>query len=210
MSIEKMYNVWAQQYDTNENKTRDLDQRTVIEILSKYEFSKVVELGCGTGKNTSFLLTKAQELIGIDISQAMLDKAKQKITDERVHFIKGDLLKAWEVSDEFADLISCSLVLEHIEDMSFVFSEANRALMENGLFYISEFHPFKQYVGSKARFETEEGTQELEAYVHHTSDYLRLAEKNGFQLIELKEHFDGLLANEMPRLISFVFRKLSK
>ncbi len=207
MSIEKMYNVWAQQYDANENKTRDLDQRIVKEILTKYEFSKVIELGCGTGKNTSFLLTKAEAIIGIDFSQEMLNKAKEKIRDERVRFIKANLLQSWEVSDEYADLISCSLVLEHIEDMSFVFNEANKKLKEWGLLFISEYHPFKQYLGKKARFETAEGTQELEAYVHHTSEYLREANRHGFHLVELNEHFDDIAEKGMPRLISLLFRK---
>lgn len=33
MSIEKAYNSWAQQYDSDENKTRDLDKIATIEIL---------------------------------------------------------------------------------------------------------------------------------------------------------------------------------
>jgi hypothetical protein len=35
------------------------------------------------------------------------------------------------------------------------------------VYFSSALHPFKQYLGSKAKFETEYGTQELETYVHH-------------------------------------------
>ena len=35
MSIENAYNIWANQYDTNENRTRDLDKKSTIETLSK-------------------------------------------------------------------------------------------------------------------------------------------------------------------------------
>lgn len=56
MSIEKAYNSWAEQYDTNKNKTRDLDIKSTIATLDKYDFKKVLELGCGTGKNTVFFL----------------------------------------------------------------------------------------------------------------------------------------------------------
>lgn len=48
MSIEKAYNIWADQYDTNSNKTSDLDTISTLETLSKFDFSKVLELGCGT------------------------------------------------------------------------------------------------------------------------------------------------------------------
>ncbi|MDV7140436.1 class I SAM-dependent methyltransferase [Maribacter sp. TH_r10] len=39
-----------------------------------------MELGCGTGKNTVWLLKKAQRIIGLDFSQEMLNIAKEKIT----------------------------------------------------------------------------------------------------------------------------------
>ena len=65
MNIEKAYNIWADQYDTNSNKTRDLDTKSTIKTLNKFDFAKVIELGCGTGKNTTFLLKKADKIIGI-------------------------------------------------------------------------------------------------------------------------------------------------
>ncbi len=207
MSIEKAYNSWAEQYDTNKNKTRDLDIKSTIETLSKYEFKNVLELGCGTGKNTAWLLTKAERIIGLDFSQEMLDKAKEKITDNNVEFKKSDLIKDWEIENQFADLTTSSLTLEHIADLNHIFKQANQKLIENGIFFISELHPFKQYTGSKAKFKTKNGTEELEVYTHHISDYLDNAKKNGFELLEIAEWFDEKSEKEIPRLISFVFRK---
>ena len=207
MNIEKAYNIWADQYDTNSNKTRDLDTKSTIETLNKFEFSSVIELGCGTGKNTTFLLKKADEIIGLDFSQEMLNKAKEKIKDERVEFRKADLTTEWNFENNYADLITCSLVLEHIENLNFVFNQANKKLKNGGLFFISELHPFKQYSGSKAKFETENGTRELETYVHHLSEYLEVANENGFELLELKEWFDEENKSGIPRLIGITLRK---
>ncbi|MDY0318352.1 MAG: class I SAM-dependent methyltransferase [Candidatus Izemoplasmatales bacterium] len=207
MSIEKSYNSWAEQYDTNENKTRDLDTKSTIKTLTKYDFKNVLELGCGTGKNTSWLLNKAELIIGLDFSQGMLDIAKKKITDHRVEFKKADLTKDWEIENQFADLVTSSLTLEHIEDLNHIFNQANKKLKENGLFFISELHPFKQYSGSKARYETGNGIEELSVYTHHISDYIENAESNGFEILEIKEWFDEKPEKEIPRLISFVFRK---
>ncbi len=206
MSIEKAYNIWANQYDTNENRTRDLDRKCTIETLNDFDFENVLELGCGTGKNTEWLLNKAKRVIGLDFSQEMLNKAVEKISDERVIFKKADLTKNWEVENNFADLITSSLTLEHISDLDHIFNQANQKIKSNGLFFISELHSFKQYSGSKARYETENGTEELEVYVHHISEYIDIAKKNGFQLIELKEWFDDDSSNGVPRLISFVFK----
>ncbi|GGW99133.1 class I SAM-dependent DNA methyltransferase [Salegentibacter mishustinae] len=207
MKVENAYNIWADQYDTNSNKTRDLDTKSTIETLSKLEFSSVIELGCGTGKNTIFLIKKAEKIIGLDFSQEMLNKAKLKINDKRVKFRKADLTTEWKIDNDSADLITCNLVLEHIEDLDFIFYQANKKLKNGGAFFISELHPFKQYSGSKAKFETENGTQELETYVHHISEYLNVASENGFELVELKEWFDEENQIGIPRLIGIVFRK---
>ena len=207
MSIEKAYNIWANQYDTNKNRTRDLDKKSTIETLSKYEFENVLELGCGTGKNTSWLLKKASQIIGLDFSQEMLNKAKEKIANEKVVFKKADLNEDWEIDNNFADLITSSLTLEHIKDLNHIFKQVNLKLKKNGLFFISELHPFKQYSRSKAQYETENGTKELEVYIHHISEYIDNAKSNGLRLIEIKEWFDENHQNGIPRLISFLFEK---
>ena len=207
MSIEKAYNIWASQYDSNLNLTRDLDKKCTIETLKNLDFKNVLELGCGTGKNTEWLLNKAERIIGLDFSQEMLHKAKAKIFDKRVIFKKADLTKDWETENNFVDLITASLTLEHIKNLGHIFSQANLKLKKNGLFFISELHPFKQYSGSKAKYETENGIKELEVYIHDISEYIDTAKNNGFQLIELKEWFDESSENEIPRLISFVFKK---
>jgi len=207
MSIEKAYDIWANQYDTNENRTRDLDKKSTIETLSKYEFENVLELGCGTGKNTNWLLEKAKRIIGLDFSQEMLNKAKEKISNEKVIFKKADLNEDWEIDNNFADLITSSLTLEHIEGLNHIFEQAKLKLKKDGLLFLSELHPFKQYSGSKAQYETENGTKELEVYIHHISEYIDNAKSNGLKLLEMKEWFDENNQNELPRLISFLFEK---
>lgn len=207
MSIETSYNKWAEQYDSNKNRTRDLDKKATKETLNNYSFETVIELGCGTGKNTSFLLSKAKEIIALDFSAKMLKIASTKINDPRVKFQKTDLAGDWGIVDSYADLITCSLVLEHIKDLNVVFSQAQKKLKTGALFFISELHPIKQYIGSKARFEDTNGTHLLETFTHHISEFLFSANLNGFELLELKEWFDEDNIIEIPRLIGLVFKK---
>ena len=207
MKIEEAYNIWAKQYDTNRNKTRDLDQKVTIEILGKYNFENVIELGCGTGKNTEFLLTRAKKVLALDFSQEMLNKARNKILDSRVNFQKADVTKNWDAIDGFADLITSSLILEHVDDLNFIFHQAFIKLKPKGIFFISELHPFKQYVGTKARYESEKGIHELKTFTHPISEFTNSAKINNFKLLELSEWSDNEIKNEVPRLISFVFQK---
>jgi ubiquinone/menaquinone biosynthesis C-methylase UbiE len=50
MNIKEAYNHWAKQYDTNLNKTRDLEAVALRESLANISFQTCLEIGCGTGK----------------------------------------------------------------------------------------------------------------------------------------------------------------
>lgn len=206
MNVQQAYNAWSETYDSVENTTRDIEAKALRKIVSG-ENLDILEIGCGTGKNTEFLQTKAKHLIGADFSSEMLEKAKAKITDENVEFRQLDLREIWDFEENSFDLITCSLALEHIENIDFVFSEARRVLRENGRFYFGELHPFKQYLGTKARFETGSGTFELECFVHHVSEFFEVAVKNNFEIVELKEWFDDDDKSQIPRLLTMIFEK---
>jgi ubiquinone/menaquinone biosynthesis C-methylase UbiE len=206
MNNQQAYNAWSKTYDAVENKTRDVEARALRETVTG-ENLDILELGCGTGKNTVWLLEKAARLVAADFSAEMLAKARAKITDERAGFRQMDLREDWSFEENSFDLITCSLVLEHIEDLDFIFAEARRVLRPAGRFYIGELHPFKQYEGSKARFETGAGVFELECFTHHVSEYFAAAKKNGFRLIDLGEWFDegAARASSVPRVLSLLF-----
>ena len=79
-------------------------------------------------------------------------------------------------------------------------------LKPKGKLFLCEIHPIRQYQGSQAKFETENGVEKLEVYTHHISEYIETAKKVGFEMLELQEWFDEE-NQELPRLISFVFEK---
>lgn len=207
MSTQELYDQWSATYDAVENKTRDLEKHAAQYVLNNISFDSVIELGCGTGKNTEWLAERTTHVTAIDLSEEMMAKAKEKIQLPNVVFQQADITQPWTFTDRKADLITCSLILEHIEDLASLFEQVSNHLKENGHFYICELHPFKQYSGSKARFETAGGTQVLPCYIHNITDYTEAAEANGFTLMHLQEWFDDNNRNNIPRLISFLFKK---
>jgi ubiquinone/menaquinone biosynthesis C-methylase UbiE len=90
MDVKEAYNIWADQYDTNENKTRDLEAISLREALANVQFENCLEVGCGTGKNTEWLITKAKYITAIDLSEKMLEKAKLRIHSDNVQFIQTE------------------------------------------------------------------------------------------------------------------------
>lgn len=206
MDTRQAYNNWASQYDTNENKTRDLEAQALRVTLNNLSFTHCLEVGCGTGKNTAFLVQKANIITAIDLSEEMLAKAKEKIGSKQVAFKLADITDSWDFADGPYDLITFSLVLEHILDLDHIFSEASKQLRPGGYVYIGELHPFKQYSGSKARFDTDQGVQVVQCYDHHVSDFVQTAKKYGLLVADLDEYFDTDDRSGLPRILTILLQ----
>jgi len=205
METKEAYNHWANTYDAVENRTRDLEGIVARKILRNKKFDKILEIGCGTGKNTQWLAKKSRKLTAVDFSEKMMAIAKQKNKLSHVYFQQADITKPW--SFKKADLITCSLVLEHIKNISFIFKQAFKTLRHEGLFYICELHPFRQLQGSRAKFETDEGLVNLEYFIHHLSEFFQRAKKSGLICVDIQEWFDKKDKSKIPQLCSFVFKK---
>jgi len=76
MSIRQAYSDWARTYDLDRNLTRDLDQ-AVTRNISNLHCKSVLELGCGTGKNTALLAEIGEWICAIDFSPSMIGKARE-------------------------------------------------------------------------------------------------------------------------------------
>lgn len=205
MNTQQAYNKWAGSYDSIVNKTRDLEHVAAKRSLQKADFSKVLEIGCGTGKNTVWIAEKAKEVVAVDFSEEMMNIARQKITSDHVQFRQADITTTWNFNK--ATLITCSLVLEHIENIDFIFQQVSNCLEPGGYFYLCELHPYKQLQASRARFEHEGEVIQLEYFIHHVSDYYAAAFKNQLECLQLEEWFDDNDRTSTPRLVSFLFRK---
>ena len=95
MDTQSAYNLWADTYDTVLNKTRDLELIAAKELLAKADFSSVLEIGCGTGKNTEWIIERATSITAVDFSKGMLEKARTKFKSDTVQFCEADITKQW-------------------------------------------------------------------------------------------------------------------
>ena len=206
MNVQKAYDSWSDQYDSNLNKTRDMEALALRETLAGIKFDTCLEIGCGTGKNTAWLLTRAKTITAVDLSNEMLAKAKEKINSEKVNFIQADILQDWDFANIKYELTTFSLVLEHIENLEPVIEKVSKNIAEGGHVYIGELHPFKQYAGSKARFTTAEGEQVVSCFTHHISDFTQAAKKNSFTIMHINEYFDEGDRNTIPRILSILLK----
>lgn len=208
MNVKEAYKIWSEQYDTNENRTRDLEAISLRQTLKGQHFDSCLEIGCGTGKNTEWLVTIADNVFAIDMSEEMLSIAKKKNNAQNVSFVQADINKEWHFTESKKyDLVTFSLVLEHIENLDSIFQKLHEVVSSNGIIYIGELHPFKQYNGTKARFETTNGVEVVTCFTHNISDFVNSARKYEFQLLDVNEYFDDNDRTEIPRILTLIFKK---
>ena len=210
-SVRAAYASWAESYDTNDNRTRDLD----AVILRQHELDiagrDVLEIGCGTGKNTQWLAEHASSVVGLDLSPEMLTRARTRVSSENVQFIEHDIQRTWPIPDESVNAVVGNLVLEHISNIQIIFHEAQRVLRPNGTLFICELHPFRQRLGGQAQFtDTKSGHRlKVEAYAHDVSEYVNGGIGAGLQLVGIGEWGDDQdqTSGAPPRLLSVLFNR---
>lgn len=207
MSIRQAYDVWAATYNEDRNLTRDLDAQITRKLLGVRHGAAVLELGCGTGKNTPLLTEIAGQVLAFDFSEAMIAQASAKHYVKPVLFAMVDLTNDWPCARDSINLVTANLVLEHIADLERVFAQVRRVLVPGGHFFISELHPFSQYQGKKANFARGSEQVEIAAFVHHISDFLTAAAHAGFSLQHLGEWWHEEDSHKPPRLLTLLFEQ---
>ncbi len=99
--------------------------------------SKILDVGCGTGKFAFKMANhnKQLDVHGVDLSGEMIEKAKEKLTDENITFAVGDVEELPYESGTF-DIVTCSHSFHHYPNQDRAVSEMYRVLKDNGTLMI--------------------------------------------------------------------------
>ena len=96
----------------------------------------IVDVGCGTGRFTQPLAERfAADAVGIDPSQKMLDQARQKLTSDRVSFVRA-AAEALPIGDNSTDVVFMSMVYHHLADPGLIVKECLRVLRDDGYLFV--------------------------------------------------------------------------
>lgn len=204
--VHNAYDRWAAQYDTDANDTRDLNAQMLRGQKFFREDDTILEIGCGTGLNTEWLAEQVGSVVATDVSEGMLDRARQRLDLETVTLQQMDVMEPWPFDDNAFDCVVSTLVLEHVEALGPIFREARRTLKNGGAFYVSELHPYRQMKGTQAHFEDEANgeTVVIEAFMHPVSEFVNEGVRAGFLVQQMGEW--QIEKDDDPRLLSIQFR----
>ena len=101
----------------------------VAKLLKAGSDSVFLDLGCGTGNYTAALQKTAKSVIGMDISEGMIEQAKAKFP--QIRLICGDVTSLPFDSETFDGAFAIQL-LHHLKKKEIFFKEAHRVLRKGG------------------------------------------------------------------------------
>ena len=156
--VTKMFDTISGEYDgLNRVISFGIDQKwreKVVNIVDSIAPKNILDIATGTGDLAIMFAerTTAKKIIGLDISEGMLNVGREKINrkklDNRIEMVVGDSEKL-PFSNNYFDAITVSFGVRNFETLETGLSEILRVLKPNGKFVILETSiptkfPFKQ------------------------------------------------------------------
>lgn len=113
------------------------------EILDgRLQHASVVDIACGEGYLSRFLgKLGPREVIGVDISRALVDIATQRSTAAHVSYRVDDARHLATFLDASVDIAVSQMAIMDIADHRALFRSVRRVLTANGVFVFSLLHP---------------------------------------------------------------------
>jgi ubiquinone/menaquinone biosynthesis C-methylase UbiE len=197
------YDRWAEIYDVEQNPLISLEEPVVDSLLGDVAGLDVVDVGCGTGRHTLRLAGRGAHVVGVDFSDGMLDRAREKDGAAHVEWVVHDVTELpLPLPARSFDRVLCALVVDHIQDLASFFAELGRLCRADGRIVVTVMHPAMMLKGTQARFVDPETGRETrpESHANQISDYVNGAVRGGLRIVEVGESsVDEELARRVPR-----------
>ncbi len=189
LSSPEAYKIWATFYDNQpDNVVLYLEGKLFTEMISQNDISnkKILDIGCGTGRHWNEMLKKSPlKLTGMDNSEGMINKLKEKFPSAEVFISKENSLKLFDNS--VFDIIVSTLTIGHVKDIKSFLHEWNRVLKTNGAIIITDFHPEAFGIGMKRTFLYKGEVIEVENYLYTMAYLKKIFEELNWEISYIKE-----------------------
>lgn len=153
---------------------------------------QVLDLCCGSGQATQFLVARSAHVVGLDASSRSIERATQNVPTAK--YVQG-WAEAMPFENEQFDLVHTSVALHEMRPVQLwrILQEVHRVLKPGGTFTVVDFHAPSTLVYSVGLhlflllFETETATQFIK------TDLLDLLMRVGFEVSDRRLHAGGSL-----------------
>ncbi len=133
----------------------------LFSLLPDLTGKKVLDLGCGFGEHCiEYVNRGASEVVGLDISEKMLEVAGEENSDPRITYLRLPMEELDKVEGQF-DIVISSLAFHYVEDFSGVVGMINEKLCDGGFFIFSQENPLTSTHGQGPRWTRDEAGNKI-------------------------------------------------
>jgi len=118
-------------------------EQAILDAAGEGPFRRLVDLGTGAGRMLTLLAPRAEQALGLDLSQQMLNIARNHVAEaglQRCELRHGDIFGT-RLPDASADLVVVHQVLHYLADPAAAVREAGRIVDGGGRLIIVDFAP---------------------------------------------------------------------
>lgn len=177
---------------------------------------RILDIGCGTGRHTIELVKRGYSVIGIDLSDSMLQKARHKATSEglEIVFLQQDArtLNFKQEFDLVIMLCEGGFSLMETDEMNFeILQNASNALSERGKFIFTNLNGLFPLFHSVKDFQTEAANNDNTTFHENTFDLMTFRDLNKVSIIDDDGNTMELACNEryyVPSEITWLLKSL--
>ncbi len=193
---------WNERYRSEHPNPEAKPLTPVVAFFEQYaqeiERGKVLDLGCGNGRNLCHIAKLGFETAGIDISQEALTQLGEKLQQRNLsaEITQGSFYELPYENNSFGCVVSMNALQQNDEaGVEQSFSEAIRVLKNNGLFLLSVRSDSRELPvdrvdipGKGITFISKDETLSEIMFHHYSREEIEeLALKNSLEILEIKE-----------------------
>jgi nucleoside 2-deoxyribosyltransferase/ubiquinone/menaquinone biosynthesis C-methylase UbiE len=159
LPVSRFYDLVAEEYSNGERHPtthafKQAEESITAEHLAGRRFRAALDLGCGDG---NFLYNvMADQKTGVDASIEMIRRHHQRLPEAT--FLLADCQRPLPLAPSAFDVIHCSFVLDHLQDVDACLREMRRLIADDGIVLLALYSPEPfQETGDVLRYRTASG-----------------------------------------------------
>jgi SAM-dependent methyltransferase/GNAT superfamily N-acetyltransferase len=143
-AYERLADAYADRVDTKAHNAF-YDRPAVLSLLPPVAGKRVLDAGCGPGAYAAWLADRGAEVVGLDVSPRMVERARRRLRG-RAAVLRADLGRLLDFLPAASfDLVRSALTLDYVRDWDAAFAEFGRLLRSPGHLVFSVGHPADEF-----------------------------------------------------------------
>lgn len=177
------YAMWAATYPPRpHNPLMEIEQQIVLSLLPELTGMTVLDAGCGTGRYLRELRALGAKPIGLDLSAAMLAKAR-----EVSPLVARANMCALPLDSMSVDVIVCGLALGDVPHLEPALAEMARVLRAGGCVVYSVVHPIGAHAGWSRTFDAGGRQMAIDGHWHSLDEHRQACRAAGLRVTAWEE-----------------------